>query len=308
MYHSDGFSEQKAIEFVFCDYPLLLPSGHVLAGFFDPASPMFQPYRETGLVKVAQALQHCGRVGTAIDIGANVGDTCAILHRHSNLKIVSIDASDFFFPYLASNVERLFNDRAVARHAYVLPTRADLPKGLYHWGGTAKAVDAPFTEHCEAIAIGDLLSSVSDTALLKIDIDGFDMQLLSGMFDNRDGTGPAAPRFPIYFEYEFAGDSAEQAGARSRDSLAFFDQACAAGYTKAFVWDDPGRFFGLIDLHDRMGIVNAINYMGHFRHRVIYGYDICLVHESDDGFLTALSCLVSRDAVIALDQVGPAAP
>src|SRR4051812_8941890 len=109
MYSVAGFANQKPIEFKFCDYPLMIPSQHFLAGFFDQRSPAYQPYRETGLVKIVQALQRLNRTGTAIDIGANVGDTCAIIHRHGKLKIISIEASDFFFPYLAKNIERLFS-------------------------------------------------------------------------------------------------------------------------------------------------------------------------------------------------------
>ena len=58
MYHVAGFTDQAPVEFIFCDYPLLVPSKHVLAAFFDPHSQIYQPYRETGLVKIAQALVH----------------------------------------------------------------------------------------------------------------------------------------------------------------------------------------------------------------------------------------------------------
>lgn len=299
MYQTTGFEDQAPREFIFCDYPLLLPSKHVLPAFFDPGSPLYQPYRETGLVKIAQALQHVAG-GTAIDIGANVGDTCAILHRHCQLKIISIDASDFFYPYLVKNVQRLFSDRAVARQAFVLAQREEKPKGLYHWGGTAKAVDAPFSEHCEAIAICDLLATVGDVRLLKVDIDGFDIEVISGVFDNIGVHGHAAPRFPIYFEYEFAGDDIAQIRARCMKSLEFFRKAANAGYTQAFIWDDPGRFLGRVDLHTHAGIINAINYMGHFRHRSVYGYDICLVHESDATFAALLSAIISAECVLPL--------
>ena len=153
MHNAPGFVDQKPVQFTFCDYPLEVPSGHVLLGFFDPKSRLYQPYRETGLVKIIQSLQQLDRKGTAIDIGANVGDTCAIIHRHSMLNVYCVEASDFFFPYLARNVERLFKERAVVRHAFVLAAADERPKGLYHWGGTAKATDAPFGESCDAISI-----------------------------------------------------------------------------------------------------------------------------------------------------------
>ena len=302
MYHTEGFDNQTPVEFVFCDYPLLVPSQHVLTAFFDPHSPLYQPYRETGLVKVAQTLHRLQRGGCVIDIGANVGDTCAVLHRHCALDIVCLDASDFFFPYLQKNIERLFRPRAVARHAFVTPTREDVPKALYHWGGTARAVDAPASEHCSSIAIGDLLDAMDRVALLKVDIDGFDMEVIAGAFAKTADAPRQAPRFPIYFEYELAGDNIEQMRARCEKSLDFFRQVAEAGYVSAFVWDDPGRFFGRLDLGTSKDIVNAVNYMGHFRQRSVYGYDICLVHESDRDFAAELGSLVSADTLLPVPQ------
>lgn len=295
MPNAPGFVDQKPIQFIFCDYPLEVPSGHVLRGFFDPQSRLYQPYREIGLVKVIQSLQRQNRRGTVIDIGANVGDTCAIIHRHSTMKILSVEASDFFFPYLTANIDRLFKERAVPRHAFVIAAKDELPKGLYHWGGTAKAIDAPFSESCGVISITDLLASAGEIALLKIDIDGPDVGLISALLET------TAPEFPIFFEYDWASDKIETIQADCVKLLALFKMSIAAGYVSAFLWDDPGRFFGLIDLHNQLAVLNAINYMGHFRHRSVWGYDICLVHESDIVFASELSKLISRDTVMPLN-------
>ncbi len=294
MHNAAGFVEQKPVQFTFCDYPLEVPSGHVLLGFFDPRSRLYQPYRETGFVKIIQSLQGQNRGGAVIDIGANVGDTCAIVHRHSTLNILSVEASDFFFPYLARNIERLFKDRAVARHAFVVTTPNEAPKGLYHWGGTAKPIDAPFSESCSAVSIAELMASVDEIALLKIDIDGPDVDLILAALDS------ANPQFPIYFEYDGAGDRPETLRADCAKLVALLRKSAAAGYVSAFLWDDPGRFFGLIDVRSHASIINAVNYMGHFRHRSIYGYDICLVHQSDVATAAALCELISRDAIIPL--------
>jgi len=294
MHNAPGFVDQKPVRFTFCDYPLEIPSGHVLQGFFDPRSRRYQPYRETGFVKIIQSVQQQNRKATVIDIGANVGDTCAIVHRHSTLDILCVEASDFFFPYLARNIERLFKERAVARHAFVVATADESPKGLYHWGGTAQATDAPFSESCSAISITNLLTSIGDVALLKIDIDGRDVDLISAVLDN------AAPRCPIYFEYDGATDKVEVMRAKCDKLLALFRKSAAAGYVSAFLWDDPGRFFGLIDVRNQASIVNAVNYMGHFRHRSVWGYDICFVHQSDVTLASELCKLISRDAIMPL--------
>ena len=52
-----NFSSQAPLEVSLNGYAMTLPSRHPLLAFLNPKSPGFQPYRETGLVKVAQALQ-----------------------------------------------------------------------------------------------------------------------------------------------------------------------------------------------------------------------------------------------------------
>ena len=295
--------KQRPIEFNFFGYPLLVPSGHPIPEFFTQQNQGYQPYREMGLVNIVRSLQQQRRSGTVVDIGANVGDSCAIVHRYSTLKIVAVEASDFFFRYLTRNVESLFSDRAIAKQAFVVSTPDESPTGLFHGRGSARAIDAPFTERCEAVAITGLLSSVGEVALLKVDVDGLDVDLISSVFDGADVAAYQPPRFPIYFEYEFPGDCLEKVRAHCAKLLLLFEKVVAAGYETAFIWDAHGRFYGLVDLRNTLNITNAVNYMGHFRHRPISGYDICLVHRSDSLFASELCKIISRDAVIPVNVI-----
>jgi hypothetical protein len=181
---------------------------------------------------------------------------------------------------------------------FLTPTRS--PSFCIIGGGTAKAVDAVADDECEAIAISDLIASVGDVALLKVDIDGFDIEVISGAFGGTVGTGIQSPTYPIYFELEFTGSDTSKNRSRCERALEFFQKAAAAGYITAFLWDDPGRFFGLNDLRDPTGIINAINYMLHLGHRPVWGFDICLVHQSDAAFASELCTLISSEVVLPL--------
>jgi len=274
-----GFADQVPVEFPVANYLLTLPSAHPLREVLDPQSPRHQPYREAGLIRLAQALGTLNRQGTAIDIGANVGDSCAIIHRLSALRILSVEASDFFFPYLQRNVARHFAARATVRHAFVLPRAGGALPALYHQGGTAHAIDQPATENIPGIGMADLQTLAGDIALLKIDVDGQDMALVAAALERQ-------PRYPIYFEMELMGrtlDSVRATGAQARE---LFAQAAGCGYARAYLWDDRGRFYGRIETADRGTLANALNYMGHFSDRPVWGFDICLLHQ-DDGALAA---------------------
>ena len=263
MHNAPGFADQKPVEFEVFGYNLSMPSNHLLLGVLDAKSRIYEPYRESGLIKLAKVLGP--RLGTAIDIGANVGDTCAIIYRHTKLKIICVDASDFFFPYLQQNIGRHFSDRAVAEHVFVTAAREEAAKRLYHSGSTATRTEGTPTESCGAIFIGDLIDNARDLALLKVDIDGPDIELVAGAFRHLGTNATIAPRFPIYFEFEFVGTSAEEIRLRAHKFLGLSQVAVAAGYTSAFLWDAPGRFYGLLNLERRDALVNAINYLGAFQ-------------------------------------------
>jgi hypothetical protein len=148
------------------------------------------------------------------------------------------------------------------------------------------------------VTIKSLLELAGEVALLKIDVDGLDVDLVSSLFLGQNIIGYCPPCFPIYFEYEFPGDTQDKIRPHYTKLISLFEKAVGAGYEFAFVWDDPGRFYGLVDLRNTRGIINAVNYMAHFRQRLIWGYDICIVHRSDDLFTRELCKIISSEAIV----------
>ena len=293
MLGAPGFSQQSPVEFVIEGVLLRVPSRHPLLEFLNSKSPHYQPYREAGLRKIAQAMAALGRSGTALDIGANIGDSCAVLHRHGGLKIIAVEPSDFFFAYLKENIARHFGQRAEARQAFVVAKTGEKTQALFHWGGTARPVTQASNEKFEAVAIADLLRGIPDLALFKVDIDGLDMALVTAAVEEKI-------QCPIYFELEFSWSDLAQIRNGAGDALALFGKALGAGYGEAFLWDDKGRFFGALALSDRAALTNAINYMAQVKDRPVWGFDICLAHDSDAAFKQQLRSLLSADAALPI--------
>ena len=298
MYQAQGFAGQVPVSFRFCGYDLVVPSKHPLIGFHTPNSNIYQPYRDRGSGIIATALAQLGRRGVAIDIGANVGDTLAVIASNSDLKVICVEASDFFVQYLRVNVDRHFKDRAEIRHSFVAAKPDDRGHALLHWGGTARPIDRPFSESSTVVPIRRLLAEFSEVALLKIDTDGFDLAIIEACLEEQPGP---APTFPIYFELEITSDQPSEVRAAAERGQAFFNQVVNAGYRRAFVWDDPGRFYGLIDLADDAVVTNLLNYMTQVRHRPVWGFDIALVCDADVSLLQAIAKLTSMDMAIELD-------
>jgi FkbM family methyltransferase len=275
-YMNEGFANQVPIKFELHGYELAVPSRHVLLQYHAPGSGGYQPYREQGLIQVVTALEQLHRRGVAVDIGANIGDTLAIIARYSELDALCVEPSDFFLPYLRHNIACHFADRAKAVDWFITAHDDEPGRALYHWGGTAKPIDRPCTEHSAVMPIGRLFSEASDVALLKIDTDGADLAIIEGCLDAQ------GPTFPIYFELEITTSDPGEA-----------KTSCER--------DDPGRFYGRIDLSADMPVKNLLNYLTRLRHRPIWGFDICLTHNSDSAMTETLSKVISQDLSVPLD-------
>jgi FkbM family methyltransferase len=291
----EGFEDQVSVDFVLHGYELAVPSGHPLLRFHTPGASGFQPYRERGLTLAVTALERLHRRGVVVDIGANVGDTLAVIARHSSLDVLCVEPSDYFLPYLRRNVERHFLDRATVADWYITATDDEPARSLFHWGGTAKPVDGPYSERSQVVPIGRLFDDLDDVALLKVDTDGADLAIVEGCLNER------APVFPIVFELEITTNDPGHAQAACVLARTFFARLAGAGYQWAFVWDDPGRFYGRLDLSDEMTVTNLLNYLTQLRHRAVWGFDICAVHESDSAMAAVLSDAISEDLLIPLD-------
>lgn len=293
----EGFADQVPVTLAFHGYELTVPSGHVMRQFHTPGSGIYQPYRERGLAQVSVALEQLHRTGAAIDIGANVGDTLAVIARHCGLDILCVEPSDFFSAYLQQNVDRYFADRASVVDWYVTAQDDEPGKALFHWGGTAKPTDEPRSDGGRVLSIGQLVDEVGDVALLKVDTDGADLAIVEGCLASR------APTFPIYFELEITTSDVDEARAACTRARQFFTRVVEAGYRHAFVWDDPGRFYGRVDLSAENTVPNLLNYLTQIQHRPIWGFDICLVHDSDAALYTQLSTVVSDGLLVRLGGV-----
>lgn len=118
-----------------------------------------------------------------IDIGANVGDTAALVRAAGvDAEMVTIEASTYFFSLLKRNIEASpgYYGRIRMVHAFVGDPNTSLK--LTYTSGTAGASESTTEETSEAIVIGLGQIDNGNVALIKIDTDGYDGSiLLSGL-------------------------------------------------------------------------------------------------------------------------------
>jgi len=73
--------------------------------------------------------------GTIVDIGANIGDTAAIISTHARPnKLILIEGSDYFFDILVRNVSQLPGN-IVCKKVLVSDVSEATSGAFIHWGG-----------------------------------------------------------------------------------------------------------------------------------------------------------------------------
>lgn len=189
------------------------------------------PRFNAGLVAAVRTLHRTlERPLHLIDVGAAVGDTVVLLSERCPGMVATyecIDGSSTFAPYFAENTR---NVPGVRFHAAMLAATATrVPSLVQHHAGTASAVGS---EHVAATTLDDLLRGIAACDFIKIDVDGYDGEVLAGARELLVGFTPA-----IYFEWHprlvlRAGNRVERA----------FETLLAAGYTEFLWFNNRGPF------------------------------------------------------------------
>lgn len=203
-----------------------------------------QPHRDHAIGVIAAALAEDEPTLSVLDIGANVGDTAAIVATYAPAaQLILVEPSDVFFPILEKNASNFANLRRLEKAV----VGVEGPGRFRHWGGTA--VFEPGGEELRAprtMTLDELADS--DTRMLKIDTDGWDYQILmNGRSWLRE------QRVLVFYEVECTSSELLQDANNSLDAL------LEAGYTRFVVWDDPG--FLVVSTHDHETLRSLFRYL-----------------------------------------------
>ena len=156
------------------------------------------PEHGTNLIRLARALEEKYSRLLILDIGANFGDTAAmLLSSNPNYTIVCIEGDRPTFKLLSENFK---HHNKVRLHKHFLGefngSKVASPSKL---GGSLELNDKESAHH-ETVNIINLDSfmaknpTYTETKLLKIDTDGYDNQIIRGVKEYLIGTKPAQNR------------------------------------------------------------------------------------------------------------------
>jgi FkbM family methyltransferase len=232
---------------------------------------MFPLYSDN-LGRVAAHLSAKYDAFPVIDIGANIGDTAAILHRYVHSPILCIEGEPKFAEFLAVNVASR-NPVPVIERSFVGAGNGDFE--IFVLNGTARLAPAA-ARWIEAIrtrtfeAILEEHATFQSARLLKIDADGMDLAILDSAYDW------IARRKPVlFFEYD-----PDLQRAYGDNGLQTFQRLRGAGYHRMLVYENTGDFMFSAEIGNETLLDELCAF---FSGRRSQRYcDLCVFHREDE--------------------------
>jgi FkbM family methyltransferase len=182
--------------------------------------------------------------GSIIDVGANIGDTWAIL-RGSNVKnrIILIEGDKSALKFLRTNVA---NDSCAKIIENFVGPKNDSLQFIGLSGATSgMLVRSEMSNEGHQTATLDSLVS-EEVRLIKVDTDGLDTLVV------RTGAQLLKTYHPILF-MEFQPYHL----LRNDNPIDFIKWIIQLGYISAILWDNSGKFIGVIDLSE-IGLIKSL--------------------------------------------------
>lgn len=256
-------------------YCLLLPIAHKL----DDYQTRWKRY-DTALGFIAQAVFQKYPDSFAIDIGANVGDSAALIRSFADISVLCIEGNPDFIDCLEQNISRIGNIDVEQCFVGNEGDSVDLDRILQQ-GGTATIVDAV---HSEGTAIAEMKSLETilqkhskfvRSKLLKIDTDGFDFSIINASADVIARLQPV-----LYFEYDVTFKPTA-----IHESLQAMQTLISIGYESFLVYDNFGNYLMSLSHQDLEKFADLNAYLVSNRSKsgtpAVYYFDICAFVQND---------------------------
>jgi FkbM family methyltransferase len=201
---------------------LLAPRRHILAGVSKDKDSRRDQCIGVAARHTSIHYPEC----TILDIGANIGDTAAIISAYASNDLILVEASDYFLSYLESNAESIPNKTTVIQ-AFIYDG-FNTSGTLVHWGGTAyfdsKAASRSGFKTLRLDQVAD-----ERTKLVKIDADGCDHKIILSATEWLELQKPS-----LIFEEQIRSTEDLEEAHKTLDALS------SIGYSYFVVWDQDG--------------------------------------------------------------------
>jgi FkbM family methyltransferase len=230
----------------------------------------------------------------AIDIGANVGDTAALIRKYSDVPVLCIEGDPELLPILTENAAQL-GPNVVIEPTFVGRSGALIDPTLIDDAGRNASLVAATTEHgtIKLRSLGEIVEahpSFSAAKLLKTDTEGFDFDILRESLDFIRVAKPV-----IFFEYDPHFRPSE-----SRAGIDTIEALVDTGYSDFIYYDNFGNLLLRVNAGQSGTFEDLHGYLASNRRSgiAVYYFDVCAFHREDAD----LARLVRADSGLEADH------
>jgi FkbM family methyltransferase len=247
---------------------IVLPLSHDL-----PITKKFLPYYSTNVARIARYVAETYPEFVFVDIGANVGDTAALVRSEVDAPILCIEGDERWFSILELNAVRIGKQVEIER-AFVgdetggMSVRIEERRSTTHLVAQAEAPEIQTVRLSEALERRPVFARAK---MIKLDTDGFDCRIIRGALRLLTDL-----RCVLFFEYDphwlgLAGDRGIDVFAKLRE----------VGYEWAIFYEKSGEYLISVRLEDQWAIEDLD---GYYRGQGGDRYaDVCVFHRDDVG-------------------------
>lgn len=252
--------------------PLIAPLSHELA-FIRRNTPQYA----TNMARIAKAALAKYPDLACIDVGANIGDTVAVLRAKAHFPILCVEGDAAYARLLEQNTTSLADvERAVCLLAdgRTFSGRLATGQGSGRLVASAVAGEMVGTQTIQQLLVKH--SRFQRAKLLKVDTDGFDLALLQAALP-----WLAEARPVVFFEYD-----PHLFRAHGVEGQELVSQLQDIGYESTLVYDNDGDFHLSAPLTDRP-LWEDLDHYYSGREGQRYA-DVCAFHREDSELHSAL--------------------
>ncbi len=247
-------------------FKLLAPKEHMIEFYLNKYK-----YYSRNLARIAKYMESKYSSYNIIDIGANIGDSIALL-RGGNVsqQIFAVEGEPQYYKLLEQNLKQFSNIKAF--ECYLGEETKEEKLIMQTELGTSK-LSKDTGQGIKVKKLDDFVdeNKLENIKLLKIDTDGFDLKILRGAWDLLKTSSPV-----LFFEYD-----ANYLDENGEDAIDIFNQLASIGYKKILYYDNFGRLLISVTTDDKALIRQLYAYIKKGEGAFHY-YDLCVFHELDE--------------------------
>jgi FkbM family methyltransferase len=246
------------------DQRILMPLSHML-----PVYRALHPQYSENLAAIVAVVEQLRPGLVVVDIGANVGDSIALIRTRSAVPVLAIEGDEHYLPYLRANSFSL--EDIEIEDAYVGAVGIDFATlSVRRFEGTAQLVGGAANHPLTSFPLKEILARhplFIRPGLIKIDTDGYDTVIIA---DNLDLLSEVRP--VLFFEFDPKLTKSVEGG-HPRLALEALGEI---GYETFFLYDNRGPLLHTIMLRDLGQLDELVRGLGH--EEAPDYFDVCAVH------------------------------